>query len=273
MATRESSRGFQRHQFHVGQRILQFRHCPKSVIGRTLSHPSKQDLDNWTELGNDGWGWSDLAPYFRKSERYHSTPDHIAKALEITSIDPLLRGTHGPIQISFSESGTGWLQEAWSPTFRNAGYPQPKDVRLGSALGAFHQLLTMDPKTATRSYAARAYYEPNANRPNLSVLTDAMVLRIIFDELGRSDGLTATGVEFTVGGMTHIVRPRKEVIVCAGVIQSPQVLELSGIGCSSILQEHNIQVLVDNPVVGENLQDHLLVPVSWVGHKFITANS
>lgn len=105
-----------------------------------------------------------------------------------------------------------------------------------------------------RSYAARDYYEPNADRPNLSLLTNALVSRIEITKDGAS--ATATGVQFIVDGEKHTVRANKEVLVCGGSINSPQILELSGIGASGTLQKAGIEVVVENVGVGENLNDH-----------------
>jgi choline dehydrogenase-like flavoprotein len=143
----------------------------------------------------------------------------------------------------------------WPETCINAGYPVPKDPRSGSAIGGFNQLTTVDPKTVQRSYSARAYYEPNKDRPNLTVLTDALVSKIEFDNSGSGD-VTATGVQFLVNGTKYTVKANKEVIVSGGAINSPQILELSGIGSRSLLEKAGIDVVIDNPNVGENLNDH-----------------
>jgi choline dehydrogenase-like flavoprotein len=142
----------------------------------------------------------------------------------------------------------------WPKTVVNAGYSPAKDPRTGSAIGGFNQLNTIDPKHNRRSYAARDYYEPNADRPNLTLVTHALVSKV---ELEKTAGqLKATGVHFTVDGTTHTMQAHKEIIICGGVINSPQILELSGIGSSAVLDKAGIQVIVDLPGVGENLNDH-----------------
>lgn len=115
------------------------------------------------------------------------------------------------------------------------------------------------------SYSARAYYEPNASRPNLSVLTEALVAKIDFEKSSSGDA-TATSVQFLVNGNTYTVKANKEVIVSGGVINSPQILELSGIGSSSVLKKASVEVIVDNPGVGENLNDHSATGISLVSH-------
>ncbi|ORX92493.1 hypothetical protein BCR34DRAFT_254059 [Clohesyomyces aquaticus] len=220
------------------------------------SMASRQDLDNWVELGNKGWGFDDLAPYYRKSETYNKASKTLSAKINDKYVDPLLRGTNGPIQVSFCETDCQWLQEVWPETAINAGYPQPKDPRSGSALGGFNQLTTVDPKTVRRSYSARAYYEPNAERANLSLLTEALVTRVEFEKSG-SGNATATGVKVSVNGNEHTIKAKREVIVCGGVVNSPQILELSGIGSADVLRKAGINdIIFDNPNVGENLNDH-----------------
>jgi choline dehydrogenase len=152
----------------------------------------------------------------------------------------------------------------WPKTILNAGYKPSKDPRSGSAIGGFNQLNTVDPEHNRRSYAAREYYEPNADRSNLSLLTHALVSKIEIEKTG-SDA-RATGVQFIVDGTTHTVKAKREVIVCGGSINSPQILELSGIGSSAVLQNAGVDVVVENSGVGENLNDHTatgLVVVSY----------
>ncbi|OCL04181.1 GMC oxidoreductase [Glonium stellatum] len=217
-----------------------------SAINYTMfSMCSRQDLDNWAELGNNGWGFDDMIPYFRKFETYNPPSKELSTKINSQYLDPLLRGTNGPVQ------------EVWPQTCINLGYPQPKDPRSGSAIGGFNQLTTVDPKLVRRSYSARAYYEPNAHRPNLSVLTDALVSKIEFEKTTPYSGSAkATSVQFTVAGIPYTVNVKKEVIICGGTINSPQILELSGIGSASLLQKHGVNVVYDNPNVGENLNDH-----------------
>lgn len=115
-------------------------------------------------------------------------------------------------------------------------------------------MTTVDPKTVRRSYSAREYYEPNAGRSNLSLLTEALVAKIELDD--ASPEPTATGVQFIHNGATYSVKANKEVIVCGGVINSPQILELSGIGSPEVLQKAGVEIKVDLPSVGDNLNDH-----------------
>jgi choline dehydrogenase-like flavoprotein len=151
------------------------------------------------------------------------------------------------------------LPKLWVETFKTLNYHYSENPFSGDAVGGFNNPVTVDPSTKTRSYAATAYYAPAKGRSNLHVMTEAFVEKIILDE---SD-LTAWGVQYVHDGKTKEVRAKREVILAAGALQSPKLLELSGIGSADLLRSHNIPVYVDNPFVGENLQDHLMTGISF----------
>lgn len=156
------------------------------------------------------------------------------------------------------------FQSTWDPTYRNLGITLNGDPKNGLALGPYENLAAYDPTTATRSFAATAYYLPNIERPNLKVLTNALVNKVLFaSRKRRKDPLTATGLCFTVDGKTYEAKAKREVIVSAGTFQSPHLLELSGVGGKRRLKRQGVPVLIDNPNVGENLQDHLLIPLGF----------
>lgn len=123
--------------------------------------------------------------------------------------------------------------------------------------------LLVDPKTRTRSHAGVAYYKPIAGRPNLHVLTEALVEKVLFDPRRGKNHLIANGVKFGAKGRHYVVKAKKEVILSAGAFGSAKILELSGIGSTKILKRNNIEVLYENENVGENLQDHALVPLGF----------
>lgn len=223
------------------------------------THASRLDLDNWEALGNPGWNFESLQLYYHKSETYNAPSSETAKALQTSTIDPSLHGSKGPIQTSFPE-GSGPVDHAWGPTCANIGLGVKQDPRHGATLGGYSLLTEMD-RNARRSHAASAYYVPIAGRSNLIVLTNAHANRICFSSSGTS--ATATGVDYSVEGVEYFIRTRAEVILCAGSIQSPQILELSGIGSREILEKYGVNFIVENLNVGENLQDHLLVPFSY----------
>ena len=220
-----------------------------------MVYPSKSGIDAWGELGNSDWNWDKLAPYYRKFHTFTSPSKEAEEFLSLRWIDKMMHGTSGPIKTSYGKAN-GPLEKAWPETFKNLGFQMNGDPISGKAIGGYAAMTSVDPVTRTRSYAGSGYYSPNvAQRTNLDVLTEAMVTRIILNED------VASGVEFVKNG-THIINA-KEVILAAGALQSPQLLELSGIGSSEILEAHGINVLVDNPNVGENLQDHATVGLSF----------
>lgn len=214
-----------------------------------LSHASKIDINNWEKLGNTGWNFETLRPYYKKFETYNVPDMELGKALGSEIIDTSLHGNAGPIQITFPH-GSSDLDAAWRPTFQTLGLGAEADPRKGDTLGGYAVLKFID-KNARRTTSASGFYAPNAGRPNLSVLTGAHVRRILFSD---SSELIATGVSFSVAGKVYEVSASAEVILSAGSFQSPQILELSGIGSKKLLQHHNIEVVIDNPNVGENLQ-------------------
>lgn len=132
---------------------------------------------------------------------------------------------------------------------------------MGSNLGAYTKVASVDPADQTRSYSASAYYQPIRHRPNLAVLTGAFVERIVLKQLQGEESWRATGVQFThqdSNDKSYFVSATNEVILCAGSTQSPQILELSGIGHPGILAKAGVEIKVASPMVGENLQDHIM---------------
>ncbi|KAI4133471.1 MAG: hypothetical protein LQ338_000207 [Usnochroma carphineum] len=224
------------------------------------THASRQDIDNWGALGNPGWSWKELLPYYLKSETYHPPPASVSEQVDTAFIDPAVHGRSGPVQDSFPPYYDSFYK-AWEPTYKNLGLGPTGDPKGGLATGAYTTLLSLEPKGPSRSYAANAYYKPNAARPNLKVLTGVLATQVIFAPSAHP--LKATGVAFQVQGQNYTVAANEEVILCAGTFQSPHLLELSGIGDSKLLKSKGIEVLYDNGNVGENLQDHILIPLGF----------
>ena len=224
------------------------------------THASQQDIDDWGRLGNPGWSWEELFPYFLKSEKYEAPPASVSAQVDTTFIQPSLHGESGPVKDSFPPFFDNFYK-AWEPTYKNLGLGPTGDPKGGIAIGAYSTLLTIDATNASRSYAANAYYKPNAARPNLKVLTGAFATKVVF--ASSKTPLVATGITFTFSGDNYTASSRREVIVCTGAFQAPQLLELSGIGSASLLESKGIEVLYDNPNVGENLQDHILLPLAF----------
>ncbi|RPD63910.1 GMC oxidoreductase [Lentinus tigrinus ALCF2SS1-6] len=220
---------------------------------------SAAEYDAIEALGNPGWNWNEFLKYFKKSETVLPTdPDH-AKQYHLAEADPKWHGDSGPITKSYA------LNFAWGPlndrminAIKELGVAEYPDTNDGHKLGLSTLFTSIDSRTATRSYAANAYFHANASRENLSVLTGATVTKITFRP--GSSPLQATGVEFLHSGTKYHAAVSKEVVVSAGALQTPQILELSGIGNKDVLSKHGIETLIDLPGVGENLQDHIFVP-------------
>jgi choline dehydrogenase-like flavoprotein len=227
-----------------------------------IMYPSRVNIDSWGKLGNAGWSFDELAPYYKKFSTVH-TPGPNATA--VTGLgayhDEELSG-NGPLQVSFSEEYTPATQGAWIESFKSLGWKMSADPRTGKAIGAFQNPASIDPKSKTRSFSATAYYGAEARaRNNLVVVTEALVKKITTEKSGGE--ILATGVIIQTKEGEKVISARREVILAAGALQSPQILELSGIGDKELLQSHGIPVVLDNPGVGEHLQDHAFTSQSF----------
>ena len=196
------------------------------------------DFDGWAALGNPGWGWSDVLPYFRQMEDSAHGPS-------------AMRGVGGPLRVSDASSDVHPLCETFLQAGTQAGLIRNPDINGESNEGvAIHQITT---RNGLRESASTAYLRPAMRRSNLSVQTGAQVTRVLFD------GRRACGVEYVQHGRRLICRARHEVILAAGAINSPQILQLSGVGPGTTLQALGISVVADSPAVGQHLQDHLCI--------------
>ncbi|GLI74784.1 hypothetical protein PoHVEF18_003032 [Penicillium ochrochloron] len=214
----------------------------------------REDYDAWARLGNEDWGWDDLLPYFQRSETFHQ-PTAAHQEHYHSSYDAEFNGTDGPLHTTHIKQ-YGPAHQYWHATLNELGVASSRDSLAGSNCGAWNMVCTIDPQSQERSYSASAYYAPIARRKNLHVLTDATVLNVLIEMI---DGeRSATGVRVRHGDNEMDVKAAREVILCAGSIQSPQLLELSGIGQRKILAAAGIEVKIENSNVGENLQDHMM---------------
>ena len=223
---------------------------------------SKANIDAWAKLGNHGWNWPTMEKYFKKSYTLSQPSEVVAKHLKINYLDDSVRGTEGPIQASFPEVPDNRWPGAWVETLERLGFPMSGDPFSGQAYGAYVNAESIHPATKQRSYSANAYLEPVRGRPNLTVLTGAPVEKLIMDESDLTR-IIVEGAQYRKDGMTRIVKARKEIILSAGAFNSPKLLELSGIGGAKLLQQLQVPVLIDNPNVGENLQNHIMCGMSF----------
>lgn len=194
----------------------------------------RSDYDHWAALGNPGWGWDDVLPYFRLSEHNERIRND-------------LHGQGGPLWVSDLRSDNP-IHASYLEAARQTGLPVTDDFNGAEQEGVGIYQVTQ--KNGERWSAARAYLLPHMNRANLDVRTGVQVLRILFE------GTRAVGVEVRQGGETRVIRARREVILAAGAFQSPQLLQLSGVGPAQELRRLGIPVVADLPGVGANLQDH-----------------
>jgi choline dehydrogenase-like flavoprotein len=224
------------------------------VNGMGYSRGSKADYDAWEELGNPGWGWDGLLPYFRKSTTFMPPSPEVASRWNITW-DASVYGD-GPLRTHISDFQYPDVAVFWDALRHNPGLDVPPGANAGDGPGAFWSPLSVDARTMTRATARAAYYDPvNATRQNLRLVTGQTATEILFHP---GNPLRAKGVRI-VSRSDNTVRSiyaKKEVILAAGAIQTPQLLQASGIGPASVLQAAGVKVKKDLPAVGANLQDH-----------------
>lgn len=230
------------------------------------THPSREDIDDWGALGNANWSWDEVQPYLKKSEAYIPPPSAEAiQEMQTQYVEPAVHGADGPILNSFPTS-YGPFTEAWAETFERLGLYPDGDPRGGEALGGYTNLFNINPQTKERSYPATEYHLRASERPNLTVVTGAFVTKILFDDSkanGTATGPKAVGVAYVKEKSTSTVQASKEVILSAGSMQSSKILELSGIGDCGLLSTFGIECLINNTNVGENFQNHLMLPLGW----------
>ncbi len=225
-------------------------YCPRgrviggssSINGMCYIRGHALDYDRWAQMGLSGWSYADILPYFRRAE------DH-----ELGGDD--YHGTGGPLHVSHGKAGNP-LHAAWLEAGKQAGYPLTPDLNgyQQEGLGP----MEMTTFRGRRWSTAKAYLRPAVARGNVHVAPRALTLRILFE------GKRAVGVEYAQSGRVRRARAVREVIVCGGAINSPQILMLSGIGAADHLRQHGIDVVHDLPGVGQNLQDHI---ETYVQHR------
>ncbi len=233
-----------------------------ALNGLAFVGTSKMNVDAWASLGNPGWDWHTMAPYYKKTYTLTLPSDVAQNHLGLDYVCEDTKSANGPIKLSFPEDIEDPLPKAWVETLNGLGFHVTGDPFTGEAYGAYTNAASIDHVTRQRSFSANAYYEPVSGRANLHVITSALVEKVILDG-SSNEGVTARGVQYTKDGRTQVANARREVILSAGAFHSPKILELSGIGSPTILNAHNIPIMISNPNVGENLQDHVLGGLSF----------
>ncbi len=225
-----------------------------SINAMIYMRGQQSDFDHWAELGNRGWGWQDVLPIFRRSENYQHGADDF-------------HGGNGEMRVE--ERRVNWeILDAWRDAAEECGIPKIDEFNRGDNFGnAYFQ---MNQRNGKRWSAVRAFLDPIKDRANLTILTEASVRKICFDDNAAEP--TATGVAVLHGGHEHVFAANNEIILAAGAIASPQLLQLSGIGAAEALHKHGIETLIERPGVGENLQDHLQIRTIYSVDNTITLN-
>ena len=221
-----------------------------SINAMIYMRGQRSDYDHWAKLGNPGWSWDEVLPVFKQFEHYQHGANEF-------------HGADGELRVE--ERRVNWeILDAWRDAAEQSGIPKIEEFNRGDNFGnAYFQ---MNQKKGVRWSATRAFLRPIAHRQNLTVVTDANVQRINFS------GNRATGVKVIRRGQTEDFNARREVILSAGSIGSPQLLQVSGVGPGSLLQQHGIPVIHDAPQVGENLQDHLQIRSVYQVENTVTLN-
>jgi choline dehydrogenase len=221
-----------------------------SINGLLYVRGQREDYEHWRDLGNSGWGYDDVLPYFKKAEDQQRG-------------ESAYHGAGGPLAVSdFSEKhplASGLVQAGL-----NIGLPYNEDFNgeRQEGIGFFQATV----RNGFRCSTAAGYLRPVRRRSNLRLITNAMVTRILFD------GLRATGCAYRTGSAEQVALARREVILAAGAVQSPQLLQLSGVGPAELLTRHGIPVVRDGRGVGANLQDHLQARLIYESKYPITVN-
>lgn len=192
-------------------------------------------------------------PFYKKAENFTEPESQTAQQHKLY-FDRGALGNRGPISLSYIKEYSP-SHQYWHETLGHLGIETNKAHLSGSNVGAWTSVVAVDAKRASRAWSASAYYLPNAERKNLHVLTDATVRHIVIEQEG--DTLVAKGARFDHPEGQFVVSATKEIVLSAGSVASPQILELSGIGKPIVLEQAGIEVKVRNENVGENLQDHI----------------
>lgn len=220
-----------------------------SINGMIYTRGQPEDFDHWRQLGNVGWSFDDLLPYFERSER------------QVRGKIPL-HGDAGPLWVS--EVARNPVCDAFIESAVGCGHARNDDFNGRVQDGAGYHQATI--RHGRRWSTADAYLRPAARRPNLRLLTGACVAAVALE------GRQATGVQFTQNGQPGIARARREVILCGGAVNSPQLLLLSGVGPADDLSQLGVEVRHDLPGVGRNLQDHYSAPIKCRSRSASTLN-
>ncbi|KAG0643981.1 hypothetical protein HOY80DRAFT_1013795 [Tuber brumale] len=230
-----------------------------SINGMMFSKGAASDYDAWEELGNEGWNLKSLEKYFQKSENFTAPSEKLVQEFGIT-YDKSAHGSTGFIHSSFPKFLWPQLKN-WIAAMKSLGHSVSQDPANGGALQLFWSPFSLNPDTQTRSFS-REYFDGAQDRPNLHVLLETTVTKLL---TFGDERIRVNAVEFSssAGAPKKCVKVKREAILAAGSIFSPQILQVSGIGPASLLKSLGIKVVVDLPGVGANLQGHVYIPTIY----------
>ncbi|KAI1128657.1 hypothetical protein F5Y10DRAFT_277236 [Nemania abortiva] len=223
------------------------------------SRGSKGSFQLWADtVGDKSYTWDKVLPYYQKSMDFTPPNSQTRRANATPSYDVKYTSRGGPLDVTYpayAESWSTWVAKGLTAI----GLPQVGALIEGSLNGSTYQLLTVNPFTGQRASSDTAFLRPVLHRPNLVVFDETLAERVLFDSKKVATGVAVTSNK----GVAKTISAKKEVIVSAGAIQSPQFLMVSGVGPAAVLKKHNIKVVADLPGVGQNLLDHILIPLTW----------
>ena len=216
-----------------------------SINGMIYMRGQARDYDLWRQLGNPGWGWDDILPYFKAHEDQHALDDEAMG-------DAHARGGEWRVE----KPRINWeILDAWADAAAEAGIPRINDFNGGDNEGSTY--FSVNQRSGVRWNSAKAFLRPALKRSNLTVMTNALVEHLVLDER------RIVGLQLKRNGLPIRIGTNREVVLAAGAIGSPQILQLSGIGPGEVLRQNGIAVLHDKPQVGGNLQDHLQIRCAY----------
>jgi choline dehydrogenase len=227
-----------------------------SINAMIYMRGQKADYDHWAALGLSGWSWADVLPVFKRSEDYQHGADE-------------LHGAGGELRVE--ERRVSWeILDAWRDAAVECGIPKIAEFNRGDNFGTAY--FQMNQRRGRRWSATKAFLRPVQQRANLTVRTGALVERVLIETRDGARRAVGVSARFGTGGSAEIVRARCEVLLAAGAIGSPQILQLSGVGPGALLAEHGVGVVHELPGVGSNLHDHLQIRTIYKVANTVTLN-
>ncbi|RYN79412.1 hypothetical protein AA0117_g3810 [Alternaria alternata] len=248
-------------------RVAQILGGGSCVNGMLYDRGSAADYDAWEALGNKGWGWEGMYPYFKKGTEFTPPPAETVEQVEITW-DPEAYGK-GPLKLGITDTQYSDIVDYFAAFEGTGGAYAARDGNNGEAYGTSWYPNTMNPKTGERSHARNSYYDPVMSRSNLKVVLQTLATELVFD---GDKKLTAKGVKVTdkTTGSSTTYYAKKEVILAAGAVNTPKLLQNSGVGPRAVLEAAGISVKLEHDGVGANFQDH---PYTGVGFNVSNVSS